>query len=161
MDPPLGMRRKNQGSSSVVVGLSVFLSSGDGYVGELLELPQVCQGPFRGSRRKVGYLLRRRSGKGPHLTLRGKSPGFSRVAAAILGFPSSYDKDLKDPLVWPQESPVSMRVARGVSEVLSIRCWVLGPHLDLRLPPQFSSPLLTWISWFLCSFHRVVRPCLV
>ena len=25
---------------------SLFLSSGDGYVGELLELPQWCQGPF-------------------------------------------------------------------------------------------------------------------
>ena len=149
------MRRKNQGSSSVVVGLSVFLSSGDGYVGELLELPQVCQGPFRGSRRKVGYLLRRRSGKGPHLTLRGKSPGFSRVAAAILGFPSSYDKDLKDPLVWPQESPVSMRVARGLLGFLSSQCQVLGPHLELRSEPQASSPVLTWNPEFHWSFNRV------
>ena len=28
------------------VGLSCFLSSGDGYVGELLELQQGCEGPF-------------------------------------------------------------------------------------------------------------------
>ena len=27
-------------------GLSYFLSSGDGYVGELLELQQGCEGPF-------------------------------------------------------------------------------------------------------------------
>ena len=27
-------------------GLSSFLSSGDGYVGELLELQQGCEGPF-------------------------------------------------------------------------------------------------------------------
>ena len=27
-------------------GLSCFLSSGDGYVGELLELQQGCEGPF-------------------------------------------------------------------------------------------------------------------
>ena len=27
-------------------GLSCFLSSGDGYIGELLELQQVCEGPF-------------------------------------------------------------------------------------------------------------------
>ena len=26
---------------------------------------------------------------------------------------SSYDLDLKDPLWWPEERPVSMRVARG------------------------------------------------
>ena len=32
---------------------SVFLSSGDGYFGQLLELLQRCEGPFRGSREKV------------------------------------------------------------------------------------------------------------
>ena len=31
------------------VGLSCFLSSGDGYVGELLELQQGCEGPFESS----------------------------------------------------------------------------------------------------------------
>ena len=31
-------------------GLSCFLSSGDGYVGELLELQQGCEGPFENSR---------------------------------------------------------------------------------------------------------------
>ena len=62
----------------------------------------------------VGFLLRRRSGKGPHLTLRGESPGFSRVAAANLGFLSSYDGELRNLLVWPQESPVSMGVVKGL-----------------------------------------------
>ena len=32
------------------VELSCFLSSGDGYVGELLELQQGCEGPFGSSR---------------------------------------------------------------------------------------------------------------
>ena len=31
-------------------GLSCFLSSGDGYIGELLELQQGCEGPFGSSR---------------------------------------------------------------------------------------------------------------
>ena len=31
--------------------LSCFLLSGDGYVGELIELPQGCEGPFGSSRR--------------------------------------------------------------------------------------------------------------
>ena len=31
-------------------GLSCFLSSGDGYIGELLELQQACEGPFGSSR---------------------------------------------------------------------------------------------------------------
>ena len=38
--------KEKRGSSKVVAGPSVFLSSGDGYVGELLELHQGCQGPF-------------------------------------------------------------------------------------------------------------------
>ena len=83
MDPHLEMKRLNHGSSLVVAGNSGFLSSGDGYVGELLELPKGCQVPFRGSRGKVGFLSRCCSGKGPHLALRGESPGFSRVAAPM------------------------------------------------------------------------------
>ena len=31
-------------------GLSCFLSSGDGYVGDIPELQQVCEGPFGSSR---------------------------------------------------------------------------------------------------------------
>ena len=38
-------------------------------------------------------------------------------------------RDLRDPLVWPKESPVSMRVASSLSGFLSSWCQVLGPHL--------------------------------
>ena len=76
------------------LGLSVA-----GYVRELLQLPQEGQGPFRGSRGKAGFLSRRSSGKGPHFTLRGESPGFSRVDAGNFGFLSSYDGDLAELLV--------------------------------------------------------------
>ena len=106
----------------------------------------------------VGFLSRHRSGKGPHPALRGVSLGVSRVAAVKLQFLSSYDSDLRDPLVWPQESPVSMRVARGLSGFLSSRYRVLGAHLELRWQPQVSSPVLTWISAILWSFNRGVRP---
>ena len=135
-----------------------FLSSGDGYVGVLLELHQGCQGPFRGLRWKVGFLSSRHSGKGPHLALRGESPGFSRVVAGNLGFLSSYNGDLRDPLVWPQERPVSTRVARGLSGFFSSCCQGRGPHLEPRPEPQGSSPVLTWILGFLWGFHRGVRP---
>ena len=50
---------------------------------------------------------------------------------------SSYDWDLRDPLVLPQESPVTMRVARGLSGFLSSQCCDLGPHLELRTEPHF------------------------
>ena len=126
-----------------MAGHSVFLSSGDGYVRELLELHQGCQGPFRGSIRKVGFLSRRCSEKGPHLVLRGESPGISRVAAGNLGIFSSYDGDLRDTFVLPQESQVSMRVAKDLSGFFSSQWQVLGPHLELSPEPQCSSPALT------------------
>ena len=90
---------------------------------------------LQGSRGKVGFLSRHRSGKGPQLAFRGESPGFSRVAA---GFLSSYDWDLRDPLVGPQGGPVSTRVVRGPSGFLCSRCWSRGPHLELRPEPQGS-----------------------
>ena len=117
----------------------MFLSSGDVYVGELLELHQGCQGPFRGSRGKIRFPSRHHSGKGPHLALRGESPGFSRVVAGKLGFLSSYDGDLRDPLMLPQESQVSMRVVRGLSGFLSSRCrglWPLMLRPDPKIPLQ-------------------------
>ena len=39
IDPHLETRRENRGFSRVVAGPTVFLSSGDVYVRELLELP--------------------------------------------------------------------------------------------------------------------------
>ena len=48
----------------------MFLSSGDGYLGDLPELHQGCQVPFHVSRGNVGFLLRHCSGKGSHLRLR-------------------------------------------------------------------------------------------
>ena len=92
----------------------MFLSSGDRYVGELLELNQGCQEPFGGSRGKVGFHWRRRSGKSPHLALRGESPGYSRVAARNLGFLSSYDGDLKEPLLFLRKVQSACEL-RGVS----------------------------------------------
>jgi len=139
----------------------VFLLSGDGYVGELLEFHQGCQVPFHISRGNVVFLSRHCSGKGPHLALRGESCGFSGVVSGRLGFLSSCDRDLRDPLVLPQERQVSVRVVRGLLGFLSSQCRSIGPHLDLRLEPQVSSPVLTWVSGFLWSFNRGVRPRLV
>ena len=69
---------------------------------ELLELHQGGQGTFQGSRKKVGLLSRPCRGKGPHLALRGDSPGFSQVVAVNMGLLSSYDEDLRVLLVFPQ-----------------------------------------------------------
>ena len=80
------------------------------------------------------------------------------AAAAVRGlrFFSSYTMELREPLVLPQGSQVSMQVARGLSGFLSSQCRGLGPHLELWL-----KPVLTWISGYLWSFNRGVRPHLV
>ena len=138
----------------------MFLSSGEGYVGELLELHQGCQGPFEAQERRWDFsrdaTLKRASSR-----IEGKSPGFSRITAGNLGFFLSYIWYLRDPLVLPQESQVPMRIVRGLSGFLSRRCRGLGPNLELSPEPQFSSSVLTWISEFPWSFNRGVRPHLV
>ena len=127
--------------------------------GRTLGVPLECRRMCRGSswvasklsrtlsrlKREDGISLQCHSGKGPHLALRGESPGFSRVTPETLGFFSSYYLDFRDPLVLPQEGQVFRQVSRGLSGFLSSQCRVLGPHLKLRLQPQCSYPGLTWI----------------
>ena len=118
----------------------------------IFELPQGFQGPFWGSGGNVEFFSR------CHNVLRGESPVFTLV---VVWFLSSYSGDLRDSLVGPQECPVSMRVARSLSGFLSSRCWGRVPYLELRPEPQCSSPVLSWTSTFLWSFHRGVRSLLV
>ena len=58
---------------------------------------------------------------------------------------STYDGDLRYLLLWPLESPIPMRVARGLSGFLSRRCPGLRPCVESVLEPEDSSPVLTWI----------------
>ena len=88
----------------------MFLSSGDGYVLELLELHKGCRVQFRVLRGNVGFLLRCCSENRPHLPLRGESPGFPQGLAGLLGFLSSYDMDLRVSLLLPQGNQFSFRV---------------------------------------------------
>ena len=101
-------------------------------LGHLLSFIKGVKDPFEAQEGRWDISQYAHSRKGPHLMLRGESPGFSQVTAGNLVFLMSYDGDLRDPLVWPQESPVSMRVVMGFSGFLSSRCRVLGPHLSLR-----------------------------
>ena len=74
----------------------------------------------------------------------------------------TYDGDLRDPLWWPQERPVPMRVARvplgGLSGFLSRRCWGLRPSVDSVPEPEDSSPVQTWIVGNFWILPRAVRP---
>ena len=58
---------------------------------------------------------------------------------------TTYDGDLRDPLWWPQERPVPMRLARGL---LGLPLPSMpGPKICVEsVPePEYSSPVLTWI----------------
>ena len=71
---------------------------------------------------------------------------------------SSYDGDLRDPLWWPQERLVPMRVARGPLGFLSFRSRGLRPCVESGPEPEDSSPGLTWILGYFWSLPRRVSP---
>ena len=58
---------------------------------------------------------------------------------------STYDGDLRDPLWWPQEMQVLMRVARWPLRIPTRRCRGLRSCVELVPEPEDSSPVLTWI----------------
>ena len=70
--------------------------------------------------------------EGPHLVRTGESRGFSWVAARSLGFLSSYDGEIREPLVLPQGSPVCLRVARGSTGFFSSHSRGIGPQFALK-----------------------------
>ena len=51
---------------------------------------------------------------------------------------SNYDVDHRDPLWWPQERPVPLRIARGPLEILSRRCRLLIPSVESVPEPEDS-----------------------
>ena len=115
---------------------------------------QGCQVPFLISRENLGFLLRSCSGKGPHLAMTGEPRGFSRVGAGFSG----YDGELREPLVLPQGSPISIGVARGSWGLLSSHCRANRPHEGLFPETPCSSPVVTGPSGMHSRFTWRVRP---
>ena len=71
---------------------------------------------------------------------------------------STYDGDLRDPLCWPPERPVPMRVVGGHSGFLFRLCRGLRSCVELVPEPEDSSPVLTWILGYFWSLPRGVSP---
>ena len=74
---------------------------------------------------------------------------------------STYDGEHRDPLLWPQERQVPMRVTRGL---LGIPLPSMpGPKtlFGVCAKPEDSSPLLTWILGYFWSLPRGVSPPLI
>ena len=89
--------------------LSCFLSSGDGYVRELLELQQGCEDPLEVPEFRCDLP----GDASVEMVL--ISPGGENLLdfLELQQVLSTYDGDLRVPLWWPQERPVPMRVAQG------------------------------------------------
>ena len=98
--------------------------------------------------------------EGPHLTMMGESRGFSQAVARCVRFLSSYDGELREPLVLPQGSPISIQVERGSWGLLWSHCRANRPHLGLDPETPCSSPVATGISGLHSRFTWGVRPCL-
>ena len=71
---------------------------------------------------------------------------------------STYDGDLRDPLWWPQERTVPMRVAWGLSGFLSRRCRGIRPCVESVPEPEDSTPVLTRFLGYFWSLPKGVSP---
>ena len=71
---------------------------------------------------------------------------------------TTYDRDLRDLLWWPQEKPVTMGIARWPLGFLSRRCRGLRHCVEMVPEPQDSSPVLTRILRDFWSLPREVSP---
>ena len=49
-----------------------------------------------------------------------------------MGFSASYDGELREPVVWPQGSPVSIQVGRGSAALLLSHGRGIGPQEALK-----------------------------
>ena len=106
-----GCGRDSRASSRVETGMSGNFLSCSKCVKDPLEVPEVRSDSLETPQHEWA-----------HLAWRGEPPGFFELRQV----PSTYDGDLRDPLWWPQETPVPMRVAR----------WPLGISLPLMLGPK-------------------------
>ena len=134
----------------------MFLSSGDGYVGELLEMHEACQGPFRGSRGKISLKTPQQKRASSHIE--GRISWFLVSCSRKHGVPLELGQGLQGPSHVASGKSSLLASCKGLLGIPLHRCRVQGPHLELRPQPQGSSPLLTWISGFLWSFYRGVKP---
>ena len=90
-------------------GLSCFLSSVDGYVGDLLELQQGCEVALGAPEVRCDWP---RDASAEMALI---SPGGENLldVLELRQVLSTYDGDLRDPLWWALKRPVPMRVVRG------------------------------------------------
>ena len=110
----LSTRGESRDVSRVSAGSLGFHSSCHGDLRDPLVLPQQSQVSFQIVRGSVGLLSNYFQGIGPLLAWKKESRGVSQVAVDSFGFVSSFDGDLREPLMLPQGSQV-FQVASGTA----------------------------------------------
>ena len=90
----------------------------------------------------------------PHLTAKGKSHGFSRVAAGSWGIFSTYSGDGPSKLMFLQRLQDSCLLTRDTSGISSRLGRAIGMLLEVRLETQGPFPVATVILGFLSIFKR-------
>ena len=136
-------------------GPSCFLSSGDGYVGELLELQQGCEGPFSKFQILDVISLEKPQRKWASSRLEWRTSWIfsscSRCSRLTTGTSGTRSGCLRK-----GQSPCEL--LGGLSGFLSRRCRGLRPCVESVPEPEDSSPVLTWILGYFWSLPRVVSP---
>ena len=157
----------------------MFHSSGDAYLGQLLEFHKACQVLFRVPRGNMGFLWKRCSIKGPSQACRGQFRCVRGVVVASLGFLSSCVstwgtracllREVRSILALrgaPQDSSrvatgmngASSQVEVGTSGFLSISNINLGVSAELKQRSQALSCVEAWNSPSLSSCSWGFRP---
>ena len=134
--------------------ISCFLSSGEGYFGELLELQLGFEGPFVSSRRLMISL------KMPH-----RIWAISRLEGRTCWIFSSCSRSSRL-TTWTSETRFGglmkgqspCKLLGGFSGFLSRRCRGLKLCVESVPEPEDSSPVLQWILGYFCSLPRGVSP---
>ena len=122
----------NQASSRVEAKNSALLWSCERYLLEPIEWPKGSQASCGVLREDSISSLSSAGKEGPHLVMKGESRSLLLAAGQHVGFLSSYDRELRELLVLPQGSPVSIRVARGSVALLSSHSRGIVPQNTLK-----------------------------
>ena len=134
--------------------LSCFLSSGDGHVGELLELQQGCEDLWKFQRLGVNSLETPQR-KWASSRLEGKTSWIfsrcGRCSRLTTGTSGTRFGGLR-------KGQSACELLGGLSGFLSRRCWGLRPCVDSMTEPEDSSPVPTWILWYFWSLPSGVSP---
>ena len=129
-----------------MAGNSAFLSSGDGYLGKLLEFHEACQVHFQVPRGNVGFLWKHCSVKGPPQPCRGEFRGLCGALAGSLGLLLSCAstwgihlcllREVRSPLALQGEPRDSSHIIAGMNRASS--------RDDGGISWFFSSCVVTW-----------------